>query len=45
MQVVSLLNIWESEDDKTLLHVTHAIFNLKLLSGYFSSIGWADEGI
>lgn len=41
MQVVSLLNIWKSEDDKILFHVIHAIF--KLLSGYFSSIKWADE--
>lgn len=44
MQVVSLPNIWECEDDKTLLHVTRAIFSLKLLSGYFSSIKRANEG-
>lgn len=43
MQVVSLLNIGKSEDDKILFHVIHAIFKLKLLSGYFSSIKWADE--
>lgn len=44
MQVLSLLNIWESEYDKILFHVIYAIFKLKLLSGYFSSIKWTDEG-